>query len=219
MEETMGPIDWTTILSYVGFAYLVLTAAAAFFSALAVGFEKFWPGGAQFFAAAAQICGTIAGALHTIPTKLAAKKAAPLATMALLLFVVAAPGCLAGSFEEARIVGVAANTMKRDVAAGKTPTDAKANAAVAVFQATPSEYCASLDSQQMVLHGFAAGAGALGASSGIPALVLPTSDDRTRMAFMGTALAFSATAAVLVILADGKSTAWVRDCAQGEASK
>jgi len=82
----IGTIDWTTILSYIGLAYVVLTAAAAFFSALASGFEKFWPGGASFFGRIASICGTIAGALHTIPVGRLANGAKKVVPMLLLVF-------------------------------------------------------------------------------------------------------------------------------------
>ena len=214
----MGNINWTEIFSYVGIAYVALTAAAGFCASLSSGFKDFWPGGSAFFAKVAQVCGTIAGALHTLPvSKLAgpAKKAAPLACLAISIL----PGCLAGSFEEARLAGVRQDAVSASVTRGAGPSEAKSAGDAAVRSSAPSEYCAALDGKQMVLHALAAGAGALSASSGIPALILDSDAADVKRGLAAGAVIAATAGAVLVLWADGASSSWVRDCSDKAVSR
>jgi|WetSurMetagenome_2_1015567.scaffolds.fasta_scaffold57238_3 hypothetical protein len=82
------------------------------------------------------------------------------------------------------------------------------------YKAAPSDYCVSLDREQALFHGLAAGAGVLSASTGIPALLVDMNDG-TKLGIEVVALSIATSGAVLVILADNRSAAWVRDCSGG----
>jgi hypothetical protein len=143
------------------------------------------------------------------------KKALRSVAAAVPLLLLAGFGLSACHFEEARLAGVGQRTISANVAAGRSAEETRAAVVASMLAAAPSEYCVSLDSRQLWLHAAAAGAGVLAASTGIPALVLPDSDRDVRLAVSAVALGMSAAGAILVMLAEGTATTWVRDCAEG----
>ena len=109
------------------------------------------------------------------------------------LAVLLLAGCV-GSFEEARLAGVAAKP------SGATP-------------APPSEYCQSLDSQRRWWGGAGQGAAALAGAQGLVAI--PVESDRVELGLaIGGAAMGAASVGALWVSNDAGET-WARDCAGG----
>lgn len=114
--------------------------------------------------------------------------------LALAAALLVAPGC-AMTFEEARLAGLKGAP--------------KAAPGVTVEKIRDEAYCRDLDSKRGTWSAVAKGAGIVGGASGLASI--PVGEKARPYVIGGTVLA-GVVAAVAVVLADGASSAWVRDC-------
>jgi hypothetical protein len=111
-------------------------------------------------------------------------------TLPALLLLIALPGCLAGSFEEARLAGL--NPQARAAAP------------------PPTERCVSLDSQHRNWGGVSKISAVLAGGSGLS--TIPAEDKTLRIGLAAGAAATAALAAGAGYLSESAATSWAREC-------
>lgn len=87
---------------------------------------------------------------------------------------------------------------------------ARASRLSAYETATPAPICKSLDTRHQIWGGIAAGAGVLGAGSGLPAI--PVTDTGWKDGLVATSVSFASLSALASFESNLAATAWARQC-------